>query len=82
MMYALSVGGELSHGCNPLNSHVVTIGLRKAKRAEGWRKAGAGGTEGVPRGGEDALPTKEKLEGLVVRSTQIRCATASGEARQ
>ena len=42
-------------GCNPLNSQVVTVDLRKAKRAEGWRKAGASGTEGVPRRGEDAL---------------------------
>ena len=39
------VGGELIHGCNPLNRQVVTIDLRKAKRAEGWRKAGASGTE-------------------------------------
>jgi len=38
-------------------SWVVTIDLRKAKRAEGWRKVGASGTGGVPRGGEDALPT-------------------------
>ena len=57
MVYELMVGGELIHGCNLLNSQVVTIDLRKAKRAEGWRKAGASGTGGVPRGGEDALPT-------------------------
>ena len=57
MVYELMVGGELTHGCNPLNSRVVTVDLRKAKRAEGWRKAGASGTEGVPRGGEDAFPT-------------------------
>ena len=57
MVHELMVGGELMHGCNPLNSQVVTIDLRKAKRAEGWRKAGASGTEGVPRGGEGALPT-------------------------
>jgi len=57
MVYELMVDGELIHGCNPLNSQVVTIDLRKAKRAEGWRKVGASGTGGVPRGGEDALPT-------------------------
>ena len=75
MVYELMVDGELIYGCNPLNSQVVTIGLRKAKRAEGWRKVGASGTGGVPRGGEDARPTQGELEGLVVR-TQIRCATA------
>ena len=75
MVYELMVDGELIYGCNPLNSRVVTIDLRKAKRAEGWRKDGASGTGGVPRGGEDALPTQGELEGLVVR-TQIRCATA------
>ena len=57
MVYELMVGGELIHGCNPLNNQVVTVDLRKAKRAEGWRKVGAGGAEGVPHGGEDALPT-------------------------
>ena len=57
MVYELMVDGELIHGCNPLNSQVVTIDLRKAKRAEDWRKVGASGTGGVPRGGEDALPT-------------------------
>jgi hypothetical protein len=57
MVYVLSVGGELLCGCNPLNSQVVTIDLRKAKRAEGWRTVGASGAGGVPRGGEDALPT-------------------------
>ena len=57
MVHELMVDGELIHGCNPLNSQVVTIDLRKAKRAEGWRKVGASGTGGVPRGGEDALPT-------------------------
>jgi hypothetical protein len=49
----LLVGGELTYGCNPLNSHVVTVDLRKAKRAEGWRKSGASGTAGVPRGERD-----------------------------
>ena len=57
MVYELMVDGELICGCNPLNGQVVTIDLRKAKRAEGWRKVGASGTGGVPRGGEDALPT-------------------------
>ena len=57
MVYELMVDGELIYGCNPLNSQVVTVDLRKAKRAEGWRKVGASGTGGVPRGGEDALPT-------------------------
>ena len=57
MVYELMVDGELIYGCNPLNSQVVTIDLRKAKRAEGWRKVGASGTGGVPRGGEDALPS-------------------------
>ena len=57
MVYELKVDGELIYGCNPLNNQVVTIDLRKAKRAEGWRKAGASGAEGVPRGGEDARPT-------------------------
>jgi hypothetical protein len=45
MVYELMVGGELIHGCNPLNSQVVTVDLRKAKRAEGWRKAVARSTE-------------------------------------
>ena len=57
MVYELMVDGESIYGCNPLNGQVVTIDLRKAKRAEGWRKVGASGTGGVPRGGEDALPT-------------------------
>ena len=58
MVHELMVDGELiHHGCNPLNGQVVTVDLRKAKRAEGWRKVGASGTEGMPHGGEDALPT-------------------------
>ena len=57
MVHELMVDGELIHGCNALNSQVVTVDLRKAKRAEGWRKVGASGAGGVPRGGEDALPT-------------------------
>ena len=57
MVYELMVDGELICGCNPLNGQVVTIDLRKANRAEGWRTDGASGAGGVPRGGEDALPT-------------------------
>ena len=51
MVYELMVDGELIHGCNPLNSQVVTIDLRKAKRAEGWRKLGQVGLEACPVGG-------------------------------